>query len=148
MKVQFARVDYTQHLPEAFKGLYAASQRVHAGTLEHSLVELIFLRVSQLNGCAYCLDMHATALRDAGVEPRKLDTVAAWRDSRFFDPRERAALAWAEALTTLPSGEPEAALYEALHAHFDDEGIATLTMAVAVINAWNRLGVGLLPQLP
>jgi AhpD family alkylhydroperoxidase len=148
MNVQFARVDYTQHLPEAFKGLYAASQRVHAGVLEPTLVELIFLRVSQLNGCAYCLDMHATALRKAGVEPRKLDTVAAWHDSRLFEPRERAALAWAEALTRLPSGEPDPALYETLHAHFDDAGIATLTVAVAVINAWNRLGVGLLPQMP
>lgn len=144
----FARIDYTRHLPKATQALLALSQQVHGGVLERTLIELVFLRVSQLNGCAYCLDMHATALRKAGVEPRKLDTVAAWRDSRLFDARERAALAWAEGLTTLPSGEPEEAVYQALQAHFDDEAVATLTMAIATINAWNRLGVGLQPQMP
>ncbi|TAA46443.1 carboxymuconolactone decarboxylase family protein [Pseudoxanthomonas winnipegensis] len=146
--ITFARIDYTRHLPKATQALLTLSQHVHGGVLEHTLVELVFLRVSQLNGCAYCLDMHATALRKAGVEPRKLDTVSAWRDSRLFDARERAALAWAEDLTTLPSGEPEEAAYQALQAHFDEEAIATLTMAVATINAWNRLGVGLQPQMP
>ncbi|WP_028918880.1 carboxymuconolactone decarboxylase family protein [Pseudoxanthomonas suwonensis] len=146
--MNFHRVEYPRHVPAAFKALYAASTAVHEGVLEPALVELVFLRVSQLNGCAYCLDMHATALRKAGVDPRKLDTLAGWRDSRFFDPRERAALAWAEALATLPSGAPADATYEALEAHFDEAGIATLTMAVALINAWNRLGVGLQPELP
>jgi alkylhydroperoxidase family enzyme len=88
------------------------------------------------------------ALRKAGVEQRKLDTVAGWRESRFFDARERAALAWAEALTHLRDGAPADAVYEALKAHFDESGIAELTMAIATINAWNRLGVGLQPELP
>ncbi|MCC8446515.1 Conserved hypothetical protein [Xanthomonas translucens pv. translucens DSM 18974] len=112
------------------------------------LLGLVFLRVSQLNGCAYCIDMHATALRKAGIEPRKLDTLAGWGESRFFDPRERLALAWAEALTTLPSGAPPQDAYDALSAHFDEHGISALTMAIAVINAWNRLGVGLQPAMP
>ena len=146
--MKFHRVEYPRYVPAAFKGLYAASTALHEGGLGHELLETVFLRVSQLNGCAYCMDMHAGALRKAGIEPRKLDTVAGWRDSRFFDPRERAALAWAEQLTTLPAGAPADATYEALAAHFDEAGIAELTMAVAVINAWNRLGVGLQPELP
>lgn len=148
MRRQFHRVDYTHHEPEAFKALLAASERIHQGPLGHELAELVFLRVSQLNGCAFCLDMHASALSEAGVEPRKIDTVAGWRDSRLFDARERAALAWAEALTALPSGAPPEASYRALGEHFDEPGIAALTVAVALINAWNRLGVGLQPQLP
>ena len=146
--MNFHRVEYPKLVPAAFKALYAASNAVHAGALEPALVELVFLRVSQVNGCAYCMDMHGTVLRKAGVDPRKLDTLAGWRDSRFFDARERAALDWAEALATLPSGAPDDAGYEALQAHFDEAGIATLTMAVALIIAWNRLGVGLRPELP
>ncbi|MDX3932818.1 MAG: carboxymuconolactone decarboxylase family protein [Stenotrophomonas sp.] len=142
------RVAYTRLAADAFKGLLAVSTTVHASSLDHELQELVHLRVSQINGCAYCLDMHSTALRKAGIEPRKLDTVAAWRESRFFDARERAALGWAEALTRLPDGAPSDAAFDALRPHFDDKGISDLSMAVAVINAWNRLGAGLLPPLP
>ncbi|MBP7598453.1 carboxymuconolactone decarboxylase family protein [Pseudoxanthomonas mexicana] len=148
MSQKFHRVDYPKHVPDAFRGLYAASTAVHNGVLGKEFLELIFLRVSQINGCAFCMDMHGGALRKAGVEPRKLDTLAGWRDSRFFDAREGAALAWAEQLTTLPSGAPADATYEALKDHFDESGIAELTMAVATINAWNRLGVGMQPILP
>lgn len=146
--MKFNRVDYTQHLPGAFKGLAAAAAQVHGGSIGPELAELISLRVSQLNGCAFCLDMHASALRKAGVDPRKLDTLAGWHDSRYFDARERAVLAWTEALTRLADGAPPDALYEALQVHFDERGIAEVTMAVALINAWNRLGVGLQPELP
>ena len=142
------RVAYTRLAADAFKGLLAVSTTVHASSLDHELQELVHLRVSQINGCAYCLDMHSTALRKGGIEPRKLDTVAAWRESRFFDARERAALGWAEALTRLPDGAPSDAAFDALRPHFDDKGISDLSMAVAVINAWNRLGAGLLPPLP
>ena len=148
MTKKFHRVEYPKHVPEAFRGLYAASTALHNGALGKEFLELIFLRVSQINGCAFCLDMHASALRKVGVEPRKIDTVAGWRDSRFFDARESAALAWAEQLTTLPTGAPAEATYEALKEHFDEHGIAELTMAVATINAWNRLGVGMQPILP
>ena len=148
MSMKFHRVDYPKHVPEAFRGLYAISTALHNGALGKEFLELVFLRVSQINGCAYCLDMHSTALRKAGVEQRKLDTLAGWRDSRFFDAREGAALAWAEQLTTLRSGAPADASYQALKEHFDEHGIAELTMAVATINAWNRLGVGMQPILP
>lgn len=146
--MKYHRVEYPKYVPEAFHGLVAISDGLHAGSLGKTLVELVFLRVSQINGCGYCLDMHGTALRKDGIEPRKLDTVAGWRESRFFDQRERAALAWAEALTTLPAGAPPDATYEALRPHFDERGIAELTMAVAIINTWNRLGVGLQPEIP
>lgn len=142
------RVPYTRLAAEAFKGLLATSKAVHDSSLEHDLMELVFLRVSQINGCGYCMDMHGTALRKAGIEPRKLDTLPAWHESRFFDARERAALGWAEALTRLPEGAPSETAFEALKPHFDDKGISDLSMGVAVINAWNRLGAGLLPPLP
>jgi AhpD family alkylhydroperoxidase len=146
--MKFHRIDYTQQVPSTFKSLVTASQHIHASTIGAELIELLFLRVSQINGCAYCMDMHATALRNGGTEQRKIDTVAGWRDSRFFDAREGAALAWAEALAHLPSGVPADALYQTLREHFDDKGIAEVTMAVALISAWNRLSVGMQAQLP
>ncbi|KQN98138.1 MULTISPECIES: carboxymuconolactone decarboxylase family protein [Stenotrophomonas] len=148
MSSTFPRVPYTRLAADAFKALLATSQAVHSASLEPGLLELVFLRVSQINGCGYCMDMHATALRKAGIEPRKLDTLPAWHESRFFDERERAALGWAEALTRLPDGAPPQAAFDALAPHFDEKGISDLSMAVAVINAWNRLGAGLLPPLP
>jgi AhpD family alkylhydroperoxidase len=134
------RVPYARLAAEAFKGLLATSKAVHDSSIDPTLMELLFLRVSQLNGCGYCMDMHGTALRKGGIEPRKLDTLPAWHESRFFDARERAALGWAEALTRLTDG--------ALAPHFDEKGISDLSMGIAVINAWNRLGAGLLPPLP
>ena len=141
------RLAYQSLAPRSTQALVAFS-RAAAPTLDARLHELVNLRISQINGCAFCMDMHGGALRKAGVEPRKQDTLAGWRDSRFFDAREGAALAWAEQLTTLPSGAPADATYEALKDHFDESGIAELTMAVATINAWNRLGVGMQPILP
>src|SRR5690606_29238521 len=108
------RVAYTRLAAEAFKSLLATSKAVHDSSLDHDLMELVFLRVSQINGCGYCMDMHGTALRKAGIEPRKLNTLPAWHESRFFDARERAALGWAEALTRLPDGAPSDAAFEAL----------------------------------
>ena len=143
-----ARLNPYAAAPEMIAAMTALETAVVSSGLEHSLIELVKTRASQINGCAFCMDMHGGALRKAGVEPRKLDTLAGWRDSRFFDAREGAALAWAEQLTTLPSGAPADATYEALKDHFDESGIAELTMAVATINAWNRLGVGMQPILP
>ena len=142
------RVPYTRLAAEAFKGLLATSQAVHDSSIDPTLMELVFLRVSQLNGCGYCMDMHGTALRKGCIEPRKLDTLPAWHESRFFDERERAALGWAEALTRLTDGAPSQAAFDALAPHFDEKGISDLSMGIAVINAWNRLGAGLLPPLP
>ena len=148
MSQHSARLPYHQLSSKAFMGLVNISENLKKGALGARLVELVFLRVSQINGCGYCMDMHATSLRKAGIEPRKLDTLPAWHESRFFDERERAALGWAEALTRLPDGAPSQAAFDALAPHFDAKGISDLSMAVAVINAWNRLGAGLLPPLP
>lgn len=142
------RVDYPRHVPHAFRSLVAISDGLHRGRLGADLVELVFLRASQLNGCTYCMDMHASALRRAGAPERKLDTLAGWRESPAFDPRERAALAWTEALTRIDPAQDNGPAYAGLDAHFSPEQIAELTFAIAVINAWNRLGVGLRTPLP
>lgn len=142
------RVPYFRLSADAIKHLLATSQAVHDSSVDSTLMELVFLRVSQINGCGFCIDMHGTALRKGGIEPRKLDTLPAWHESRFFDARERAALAWAEQLTRLPDGAPSDTAFDALGAHFDEKGISDLSMGIAVINAWNRLGAGLLPPLP
>ena len=148
MSAAFPRVPYTRLASDAFQSLLATSRIVHDSSIEPVLMELVFMRVSQLNRCGYCMDIHGTALRKAGIEPRKLDTLPAWHESRFFDARERAALGWAEALTRLTEAAPSEADYEALTPHFNEKGISDLSMGIAIINAWNRLGAGLLPPMP
>jgi len=143
-----ARLDYAAQSPELFKKLGLYSHAAHTASIEAAIIDLVNIRASQLNGCGYCMDMHGTALRKGGIEPRKLDTLPAWHESRFFDARERAALGWAEALTRLTDGAPSQAAFDALAPHFDEKGISDLSMGIAVINAWNRLGAGLLPPLP
>jgi len=143
-----ARLDYAAQSPELFKKLGVYSHAAHTASIEGAIIDLVNIRASQLNGCGYCMDMHGTALRKGGIEPRKLDTLPAWHESRFFDDRERAALGWAEALTRLTDGAPSQAAFDALAPHFDEKGISDLSMGIAVINAWNRLGAGLLPPLP
>lgn len=141
-------IDYTVHAPQAFQHLLQLSGGLHKGPLGSKLVELVSLRVSQINGCVFCLDMHSTALRKAGMEQRKLDTLAAWRESPLFDGRERAALGWAEALNDIGNAQiPDGAL-DALRPHFNEREISELSFTVAMINAWNMLNVGLHKPLP
>lgn len=141
-------LDYTTLSPDAFNHLLQLSTGLHKGPLGHKLVELVSLRVSQINGCVYCLDMHSTLLRKAGVSQRTLDTVPAWRESPLFDARERAALAWAETLNAIGTAQvPEEALEQARE-HFDERELSDLTFAVAAIRAWNVLNVGLRKPLP
>lgn len=142
------RIDYTAHSANAFNHLLQLSNGLHKGPLGHVLVELVSLRVSQINGCVFCLDMHATALRKAGQNQRKLDTLAAWRESPLFDARERAALGWAEVLNRIGNGPvPDDAL-EHVREHFDERETSELTFVVAMITAWNLLNVGLRTPLP
>jgi AhpD family alkylhydroperoxidase len=141
-------IDYTAHAPEAFQHLLKLSGQLHKGPLGSTLVELVSLRVSQINGCVFCLDMHATALRKAGMSQRKLDTVAAWWESPLFDDRERAALGWAEALTDIGNTRVSDGAYEALLPHFNENEISELAFTVAMINSWNILNVGLHKELP
>ncbi len=142
------RVDYKIHASEAFKALIKLSMGLQHGSLDHQLFELVKHRASQINGCAFCLDMHGADLRKGGIDPRKLDTLPAWEESPFYDARERAALGWTEALTLVSQTHAPDTAYEALLPHFNEAEIAELTMGIAVINAWNRLGVGLRSPLP
>ncbi len=134
--------------PKATEAVLALERYVQSSGLDKGLYELVKIRASQLNGCAFCLDMHATALLEGGTSPRKLNLVAAWREAPGFSPRERAALAWTEALTRLDRHQADDALYAATCAHFSEQELVDLTYAIALINAWNRLGVALQPDLP
>ncbi|EHK72240.1 alkylhydroperoxidase AhpD family core domain-containing protein [Pseudomonas psychrotolerans L19] len=137
------RLPFSTLSPAAYQGLIATGQALAQSSLGLELVELIYLRISQINGCAFCLGKHAETLREQGVSQAKLDRLAGWRISELFDARERAALEWAETLTAVADkGAPDAA-YEPLKAQFSDAEIADLTFAVALMNAFNRLAVGM-----
>jgi len=141
-------IDYTTLAPEAFQHLLKLSTGLHKGPLGGKLVEWISLRVSQINGCVYCLDMHCTLLRKMGESQRKLDTLAAWRESPLFDARERAALEWAETLNAIGTVQVPQHALEEVREHFNDTELSELTFAVAMIRAWNVLNVGLRKALP
>jgi len=136
-----SRLDYRLAAPEPLEGLMAITKRLKSGRLAGKLIELVFLRCSQVNGCAHCVDNHARALRALGESDERLDCLLVWRDTPFFDPRERAALAFAEAVTRIgEAGVPEPVWAE-VRAVFDDTELAELAFAIAVINAWNRLSL-------
>lgn len=137
------RLPFSTLSPAAYQGLLATNKALLEGPLGGVLVELVFLRVSQINGCAFCLGKHAKALRESGVAQEKLDCLAGWRLSERFDERERAALAWAECLTYVADRGAPDECYEPLKAHFSDAQISDLTMAVSLMNAFNRLAVGM-----
>lgn len=141
-------IDYTVHAPQSYQHLLQLSMGLHKGPLGHRLVELVSLRISQINGCVYCLDMHNTALRKAGVDQRKLDTLAAWRESPLFDERERAALGWAEALNAIGSAHAPDDAFQAVQQVFNEREISELAFTAAMIRSWNMLNVGLHKPLP
>ena len=135
------RIDYARVAPEAYQAQLAMEAYVRRCSIERPLVELVKLRASYLNGCAYCIDMHTKDARAAGETEQRLYAVPVWRETPFFTPRERAALAWTEAVTEVGrTGVPDET-YDALRAHFSEAEIVDLTMAVIVINGWNRLAV-------
>ncbi|MEE1886771.1 carboxymuconolactone decarboxylase family protein [Pseudomonas carassii] len=136
------RLEWAKHSPEAYKAMIGLEQALVASGLEHSLLELIRLRASQINGCAYCVNMHANDARKAGETEARLQTLSVWRETRYFSERERAALAWVESLTRLAERAAPQDEYQALLEHFSAKEIANLTLAIATINAWNRFGVG------
>ncbi|MQT12627.1 carboxymuconolactone decarboxylase family protein [Segnochrobactrum spirostomi] len=128
--------------PEAMKPMFALEAHIAGCGLEKSLIELVKTRASQINGCAFCVHMHTRDARAAGETEERLYLLSAWRESPLYSERERAALAWTEALTLLPqTGAPDED-YEGLKAHFTEVEIVNLTFLVATINAWNRFGVG------
>jgi len=135
-----ARINYTKLPPEPVKAMFALGHYLAGCGLEHPLLELVKVRASQINGCACCLDMHTQDARAAGESEQRLYALPAWREAPFFTARERAALAWAEAVTLVAGGVPDAA-YEEARRHFTERELIDLTWAVVAINGWNRLNV-------
>jgi len=135
------RIDYPRLAPDAMKAMMALERYVRSSELEHSLIELIKLRASYMNGCAYCVDMHTKDARVAGETEQRLYAVPVWREAPFFSPRERAALAWTEAVTALGGSSVPDDVYEEAREHFSELELVNLTMAVIAINGWNRLAV-------
>jgi len=148
MSQHTARLPYHQLSSKAFMGLVAVSDTIKKGALGTRLVELVFLRVSQINGCAYCMDMHWTALIRGGMDARHLNAVAGWREAPFFSDRERAAFRWAEIITATPHSDASDEEFARLRAQFTDAEIADLGFAIAVINAWNLLNAGMRSPVP
>jgi AhpD family alkylhydroperoxidase len=141
-KIMHARTDFYTASPDAMKAMVALEVAVSKLGLEPSLLELVKLRSSQINGCAFCVDMHTTDARKAGETDRRLHGVGVWRETPFFTPREQAALAWTEALTSVAATHAPDADYELLQAQFSPKEQVDLTLAINTINGWNRLGVG------
>ena len=137
-----SRLDYGNVAPGVRKAMLQMEAFVnnHSG-LEERMLELARLRSSQLNGCAYCVDMHSKNLRADGESNERIDGVAVWRETPFYSERERAALEWAEALTLVAVDHVPDAVFESVRPHFTDEELANLTLAISMINTWNRFGV-------
>lgn len=127
--------------PEGYQALTAVETYLASCGLEKNLLHLIKLRSSQINGCAFCIDMHWKDLRAAGEEEQRLYGLDAWRESPYYTERERAALEWTEALTLVTQGHVPDEVYEAVRPHFSEKELADLTIAVGMINSWNRLAI-------
>jgi len=136
------RLNYNETDPKAIKGMLELEKYVLGSGLEHNLYELVKLRASQINGCAYCIDMHSKDARKAGEIEQRLYTLSAWRETAFYSERERAALAWTEAMTLISENDMADSLYEEVQKHFNEKEHLALTMAIIAINGWNRLAIG------
>lgn len=141
-----ARIDYTKASPTALKAMYGLQAAVNASGLESTLQELIKLRVSQINGCAFCIDMHFREATAKGEKAERLYLLDAWRESPVYTDRERAALAWAEAVTLVSQTHVPDAVYREAREHFDEAELVNLTLAVVAINGWNRFAIGFRAQ--
>jgi AhpD family alkylhydroperoxidase len=135
------RLDFYKANPAAIKSLLGVEERIGKSALEKSLTELVRLRASQINGCAYCVDMHTSDARKGGETERRLATVVVWRETPFFTDRERAALEWTEALTLVSHDHVPDAVWQAVRPHFSDAELVDLTLLISAINAWNRFAI-------
>ena len=136
-----ARLDYYSASPKAMKAMIAMEALTSNLSIEPALLHLIKIRASQLNGCAFCTDMHSVDARRIGETDRRLYAIVVWRDSGFFSPRERAALAWTEAVTLLAQSHVPDDVYALAREQFGEGELVDLTMAISAINSWNRLAV-------
>jgi len=135
------RLSYQTASPEAFQAMLQLEKQVHHGGIEESLLELVKTRASQMNGCAWCLDMHTKDARARGETEQRLHLLVAWREAPLFSERERAALAWTEAVTVLGAHGVSDEVYNEARKHFDEKSLVNLTLAIIAINSWNRLNV-------
>ncbi|TXI22953.1 MAG: carboxymuconolactone decarboxylase family protein [Roseateles sp.] len=142
------RIDFYTASPAALKAMLTLEGSIAKLGLEQSLIELVKMRVSQINGCAFCLDMHSREAREAGESDRRLHVLPAWRETELFTPREQAALAWAEALTLITQGHAPDEVYQAATVQFNEAEMVNLTLAITTINAWNRFAIGFRKPLP
>jgi AhpD family alkylhydroperoxidase len=136
-----SRLRYKEVAPEVFRALSGLQAHIAQSGLDPKLVELVYLRVSQINGCAYCVHLHSKGMRAKGETDRRIDTLMVWREAPFFTPRERVALAWAESVTRLGADHVADALYDEAVGEFGEKDLVELTLAVAAINAWNRMAI-------
>jgi AhpD family alkylhydroperoxidase len=136
-----ARIDYRTADSKALQMLLGIERHIAESTLEYKLLQLIKMRASQINGCAFCLDMHSKDARAAGETEQRLYSLDAWEEAPYYSDRERAALAWTDAVTLLGNGHVPDSVYEKVRAQFSQNEIAVLTLAIAMINTWNRLNV-------
>ena len=136
-----ARLDYKRVAPDAVRVMRDLDSYVHQSGLEPSLLELVKVRASQINGCAYCIDMHTKDARAGGETEQRLYALPAWQETPFYTDRERAALLWTEVLTHSPSEDVADEVYDLICEQFSEKELVDLTMAVVAINGWNRLGV-------
>jgi AhpD family alkylhydroperoxidase len=143
-----ARLPFFSLAPKTLHAMINLSKSVSQSSIGERIFELVNLRVSQVNGCGVCVDMHYRSLLKQGADPRHINAVAGWREAPFFSPRERAALAWADAVNALPQRDETDTAFRGLREHFDDNEIAELTYGIAVIRGWNVLNLSLRNQIP
>jgi AhpD family alkylhydroperoxidase len=136
------RLNYGHAAPEAVKAMMAVQEQTNKTSLEPKLRELVRMRVSQINGCAYCLDMHSKDARAGGETEQRLYALDAWREAPFYTDRERAALAWAEAITLIADGHAPDDVFDEARRHFSERELVELTLVIATINSWNRFAIG------
>ncbi len=136
------RIEYTKASPGAYRAMAGLEEYIRGCGLDRSLVQLVKIRASQINGCAFCLDMHTKDARANGETEQRIYALPAWRETPFFTERERAALAWTEALTCITEGHVTDEVYGRTREHFEEKELVDLTLVVTTINAWNRIAIG------
>jgi AhpD family alkylhydroperoxidase len=142
------RINAAAAAPGAYKALVGVENYIRTCGLEPGLIHLVKMRASQINGCAYCLDMHSKDMRKDGETEQRIYLLNAWRESPAYSPRERAALAWTEALTLIADTQAPDDVFEAVRQHFKDDELTNLTVLIGMINLWNRIAIGFRNQHP
>ncbi|HQU93020.1 MAG TPA: carboxymuconolactone decarboxylase family protein [Pyrinomonadaceae bacterium] len=140
------RSNYAKLASGAIQAMYRLQKYIEDSGLEHSLIELVKIRASQINGCAYCVDMHTLDARAMGESEQRIYLLSAWREAPFYSERERAALAWTESVTLISESHASDEDYAAARAEFSEQELVDLTMAIVAINGWNRIGISFRAQ--